>query len=103
MAETKFLITGATGRTGGYAIRLLLEKKHAVRVLAHRIDDRSKQLQELGRWHRPSDRSVRAGFRGSRATGRALAELAGRTSPRNSYGKKVQVLSFEKRLGKERS
>ncbi len=27
MAETKFLITRATGRTGGYAVRLLLERK----------------------------------------------------------------------------
>src|SRR5260370_36574095 len=48
MTHKKFLITGATGATGGYAVRQLLEKKHAVRVLAHRPDDRSKQLQEHG-------------------------------------------------------
>jgi uncharacterized protein YbjT (DUF2867 family) len=48
MAQTKFLITGATGDTGGYAVRELLEKNQAVRVLAHRADDRSKQLQEQG-------------------------------------------------------
>jgi NAD(P)H dehydrogenase (quinone) len=48
MAQTKFLITGATGRTGGYAARLLLENQRAVRVLAHRADDRSKQLQDIG-------------------------------------------------------
>jgi NAD(P)H dehydrogenase (quinone) len=48
MAQTKFLITGATGATGGYTVRQLLAKKQAVRVLAHRADDRSKQLRELG-------------------------------------------------------
>jgi NAD(P)H dehydrogenase (quinone) len=48
MTKTKFLITGATGDTGGYTVRLLLEKNHAVRVLAHRPDERSEQLQKLG-------------------------------------------------------
>jgi NAD(P)H dehydrogenase (quinone) len=48
MTQTKFLITGATGATGGYAVRQLLEKKHAVRVLAHRPDERSEQLQKAG-------------------------------------------------------
>ena len=48
MAQTKFLITGATGATGGYTARQLLATKQAVRVLAHRADDRSKQLRELG-------------------------------------------------------
>src|SRR6266436_10329186 len=48
MAQTKFLITGATGTTGGDTVRQLLEKQHAVRVLAHRPDERSEQLLELG-------------------------------------------------------
>jgi len=48
MPHTQFLITGATGATGGDATRQLLEKQHAVRVLAHRPDDRSEQLQRLG-------------------------------------------------------
>jgi NAD(P)H dehydrogenase (quinone) len=48
VTNTKFLITGATGATGGDTVRQLLEKNHTVRVLAHRADDRSKQLQELG-------------------------------------------------------
>jgi uncharacterized protein YbjT (DUF2867 family) len=48
MKEPKFLITGATGATGGHAVRQLLEKEHAVRVLAHRPDERSEQLQKLG-------------------------------------------------------
>jgi NAD(P)H dehydrogenase (quinone) len=47
-AQTKFLITGATGATGGYTVRQLLAKKQTVRVLAHRADDRSRQLRELG-------------------------------------------------------
>jgi hypothetical protein len=34
MAQTKFLITGATGDTGGYTVAQLLEKSLVVRVLA---------------------------------------------------------------------
>ena len=48
MTQTKFLITGASGATGGHAARHLLEKGQAVRVLAHRPDERSEQLQKLG-------------------------------------------------------
>src|SRR6266853_111567 len=48
MPQTKFLITGATGYTGGYTVRQLLEKNQAVRVLAHRSDERSEQLLEAG-------------------------------------------------------
>jgi len=48
MTETKFLITGATGDTGGYTVGQLLEKNLAVRVLAHRPDQRSEQLQQAG-------------------------------------------------------
>jgi NAD(P)H dehydrogenase (quinone) len=48
MTQTKFLITGATGATGGDTVRQLLEKQHAVRVLAHRPDERSEELQKLG-------------------------------------------------------
>src|SRR6267142_64012 len=48
MAHQKFLVTGATGATGVHAVELLLARGHQVRALAHREDDRSKQLQELG-------------------------------------------------------
>src|ERR1700730_10923915 len=48
MVQTEFLITGATGDTGGYTVRQLLEKNHAVRVLAHRRDERSEELQKVG-------------------------------------------------------
>ncbi|MGA9722480.1 MAG: NmrA family NAD(P)-binding protein [Candidatus Binatus sp.] len=48
MTKARFLITGATGDTGGYTVRQLLGKNHAVRVLAHRPDERSEQLLELG-------------------------------------------------------
>ena len=48
MAQNRFLVTGATGDTGGYTVEQLLERGHAVRALAHREDDRSKLLQELG-------------------------------------------------------
>ena len=45
MTQTKFLITGATG---GDVARQLLEKGQAVRVLAHRPDERSERLQKIG-------------------------------------------------------
>jgi NAD(P)H dehydrogenase (quinone) len=48
MTKPRFLITGATGATGGEAVSELLAKGHDVRVLAHREDDRSKRLQDRG-------------------------------------------------------
>jgi NAD(P)H dehydrogenase (quinone) len=39
MAQKKFLVTGATGATGGYAVERLLERGRAVRALANREDD----------------------------------------------------------------
>jgi uncharacterized protein YbjT (DUF2867 family) len=42
------MLSCGVGATGGYTVRQLLAKKHAVRLLAHRADDRSKQLRELG-------------------------------------------------------
>ena len=48
MARQRFLVTGATGDTGSHTVEQLLARGHQVRALAHREDDRSKQLQELG-------------------------------------------------------
>src|SRR5262245_29626087 len=48
MAKSKIFISGATGATGGATARQLLKQGHAIRVLAHREDDRSKLLQDLG-------------------------------------------------------
>ena len=48
MAQKTFLVTGATGDTGGYTVEQLLERGHAVRALAHREDDRSKRLEKIG-------------------------------------------------------
>ena len=48
MAKSMILISGATGATGGATARQLLKEGHAIRVLAHREDDRSKFLQDLG-------------------------------------------------------
>src|SRR5262245_17970076 len=45
---TRYLITGATGATGGEAARLLLERGASARALAHREDDRSRELQQRG-------------------------------------------------------
>src|SRR5271165_6497073 len=44
----KVLITGATGATGGNAIKKLLELKVPVRALVHQIDGRSKDLSAKG-------------------------------------------------------
>jgi nucleoside-diphosphate-sugar epimerase len=41
MAKTSYLVTGATGATGGATARQLLAKGYRVRALAHRRDERS--------------------------------------------------------------
>ena len=48
MAADEILITGATGKTGGYAIDRLLEEGVPVRALVHQVDDRSKALEARG-------------------------------------------------------
>ena len=48
MIQGKVLVTGATGDTGGATVVELLARGHRVRALAHRQDERSKQLQERG-------------------------------------------------------
>ncbi|BBX47758.1 NmrA family NAD(P)-binding protein [Mycobacterium cookii] len=46
--EQALLVTGAAGRTGGYAAQLLLERGHRVRALVHRFDDRAATLRDRG-------------------------------------------------------
>ena len=46
--KNKVLVTGATGNTGGYAIKYLLEKQVPVRALVHQIDQRSDALAAMG-------------------------------------------------------
>ncbi len=48
MARQRFLVTGATGDTGSHTVEQLLARGHQVRALAHREDNRSKQLQKIG-------------------------------------------------------
>ena len=48
MTQRKFLVTGATGDTGGYTVEQLVERGHAVRALAHREHDRPKRLEKMG-------------------------------------------------------
>src|SRR2546428_871972 len=43
-----FLVTGATGDTGGATVEQMLVRGHHVRALAHRQDERAKRLQGLG-------------------------------------------------------
>lgn len=69
--NSALLITGAAGRTGGYAARLLLERGHQVRTLVHRLDDRAAQLRDSGAEVIVGDLhdidAVRAAANGSRA------------------------------------
>jgi NAD(P)H dehydrogenase (quinone) len=44
----KFLVTGATGKTGAYVVRQLLERGEQVRALVHREDERSANLAAAG-------------------------------------------------------
>jgi NAD(P)H dehydrogenase (quinone) len=48
MSSPVFLITGATGATGGKAIEFLLERGHHVRAFVHQHDERSAQLARRG-------------------------------------------------------
>jgi NAD(P)H dehydrogenase (quinone) len=48
MIQGKVLVTGATGDTGRATVDELLARGHRVRALAHRLDERSKRLQERG-------------------------------------------------------
>lgn len=46
--QIKYLVTGATGKTGTYAINELLRQGAQVRALVHKIDERSEKLSEKG-------------------------------------------------------
>ena len=48
MSAEKFLVTGATGRTGRDTVQRLVEKGHAVRALIHKEDARSEALRGTG-------------------------------------------------------
>ena len=48
MSAEKFLVIGATGRTGRHTVQHLLEKGHAVRALVHQEDERSEALRSMG-------------------------------------------------------
>jgi NAD(P)H dehydrogenase (quinone) len=48
MSSAKFLVTGATGKTGAAVTVQLLAKGCAVRALVHRIDQRSERLKNAG-------------------------------------------------------
>ena len=48
MEDLQFLITGATGATGGAAAEQLLEQGRRVRAFVHRSDERAEKLRERG-------------------------------------------------------
>src|SRR5258708_31808229 len=48
MSDLRFLVTGATGATGGAAAAQLLEQGRQVRAFVHLEDERSENLRKLG-------------------------------------------------------
>jgi len=48
MVDVQFLITGATGATGGAAAERLLEQGRRVRAFVHRSDERAENLRKRG-------------------------------------------------------
>ncbi len=48
MGKHRILITGATGVTGGHAIRQLAKTNFHLRALVHRMDERSEALEKMG-------------------------------------------------------
>lgn len=48
MQPRKYLITGATGKTGVHTVRHLLNEGHVVRAFVHQLDERSTALQNEG-------------------------------------------------------
>ncbi len=46
--ETKYLVLGATGKTGTFAVKQLTQKGLQVRAFVRRLDDRSKALESFG-------------------------------------------------------
>nr|WP_211221232.1 NmrA family NAD(P)-binding protein [Ktedonobacter racemifer] len=48
MSSKRFLITGATGATGGKTVELLLERGYHVRAFVHQHDERSALLEKQG-------------------------------------------------------
>jgi NAD(P)H dehydrogenase (quinone) len=48
MKQRKYLIIGATGKTGVYTVNYLLEAGHAVRAMVHKEDERSAALRAAG-------------------------------------------------------
>ena len=48
MSESKILVTGATGATGGYTVDTLRESGVDVRAFVHSRDARAEALEERG-------------------------------------------------------
>ncbi|WP_329066750.1 NmrA family NAD(P)-binding protein [Amycolatopsis sp. NBC_01480] len=48
MTDSLYLISGATGKTGGGTVKLLLERGHRVRAMVRREDERSRALAAAG-------------------------------------------------------
>jgi NAD(P)H dehydrogenase (quinone) len=46
--QRKYLVTAATGKTGVYTVRHLLDAGHAVRAFVHSEDSRSEALRQMG-------------------------------------------------------
>jgi uncharacterized protein YbjT (DUF2867 family) len=48
MSTQRFLVIGATGKTGHHTVRNLLEEGHSVRAMVHKEDERATELRDAG-------------------------------------------------------
>ena len=48
MSTQKFLVIGATGKTGQHTVQHLLDRGHVVRAMVHKEDERSEALRRTG-------------------------------------------------------
>ncbi len=48
MKKEKILVTAASGKTGSYVVKQLIQQGFPVRALVHRRDEKSERLVSMG-------------------------------------------------------